>query len=138
MFMLEFLRDAQGTPWLMELNGRAWGSMALARRRGYDYPAWTVRATLDPAFVPNAPIHAPHLLCRNLGLELVHLLFVARGPQSDAQTGWPRMRGAVRDVCRLRSGEQFYNFNPAQPRVLVLDTLSTLRQYLRQTTGRRP
>ena len=50
MFMLEFLRDADGKPWFMELNGRAWGSMALARRRGFEYPAWTVQATLEPEF----------------------------------------------------------------------------------------
>ena len=47
LFMLEFLRDRAGTPWFMELNGRAWGSLALARRRGFEYPAWTVRAALD-------------------------------------------------------------------------------------------
>src|SRR5216683_5963171 len=34
LFMIEFLRDASGRPWFMELNGRAWGSMALAIRRG--------------------------------------------------------------------------------------------------------
>ena len=53
MFMLEFLRDTDGKPWFMELNGRAWGSMALARRRGFEYPAWTVRAALEPAFEPH-------------------------------------------------------------------------------------
>lgn len=25
MFMLEFLRDSDGEPWFMELNGRTWG-----------------------------------------------------------------------------------------------------------------
>lgn len=40
LFMLEFLRDAEGTPWFMELNGRAWGVWhspgdgALSTRRG--------------------------------------------------------------------------------------------------------
>ena len=43
MFMLELLRDAAGTPWFMEVNGRPWGSMALAVRRGFDYPVWAVR-----------------------------------------------------------------------------------------------
>ena len=58
MFMLEFLRDADGKPWFMELNGRAWGSMALARRRGFEYPAWTVQAALEPDFEPTPPSRA--------------------------------------------------------------------------------
>ncbi len=41
IFMVEILRDASGTPWFVEFNGRAWGSMALSRRRGFEYPAWT-------------------------------------------------------------------------------------------------
>ncbi len=138
MFMLEFLRDSQGTPWFMELNGRAWGSMALARRRGLEYPAWTVKATLEPGFQPAVPTSPPDLLCRNLGLELVHLMFVARGPQSDAQTSWPRFRDAVRDVCRVRRSDRLYNWNPAQPGVLVADTLSTLGDYGRRMARGRP
>ena len=59
LFMLEFLRDGEGTPWFMELNGRAWGSLALARRRGFEYPAWTVRAALDGGFAPAVPMRPP-------------------------------------------------------------------------------
>ena len=40
------LRDGEGTAWFMELNGRAWGSMALARRLGHEYPRWAVQAAL--------------------------------------------------------------------------------------------
>jgi len=129
LFMLEFLRDSAGQPWLMELNGRAWGSMSLARRRGYEYPAWTVQATLDPDFEPAPPLSAPHVRCRNIGLELVHLAFVARGPQSDAQLEWPSLHGAIRDVCRVSPGDTFYNWNKTQPTVIVTDLLSTLRTY---------
>ena len=68
----------------MELNGRAWGSMALARRRGFEYPAWNVQAALDPDFVPVEPTDPPEILARHLGMELAHLAFVARGPQSKA------------------------------------------------------
>ena len=44
LFMVELLRDDAESPWFMELNGRAWGSMALARHRGYRYPSWAVQA----------------------------------------------------------------------------------------------
>src|SRR5437764_15014473 len=84
LFMLEFLRDTSGDAWLMELNGRPWGSLALARRRGLEYPAWAVAAALDPAFQPPVPDALPEIVCRHLGLEPVHLAFGARGPQSAA------------------------------------------------------
>jgi predicted ATP-grasp superfamily ATP-dependent carboligase len=137
MFMLEFLRDLDGKPWFMELNGRAWGSMALARRRGFEYPAWAVQATLDPSFEPAPPQQPPDILGRNLGLEMVHLAFVARGPQSQAPMEWPRLGRAVRDVCRVASGDRLYNWSRSQPSVLVAETLGTLWQYARKIIGTR-
>jgi predicted ATP-grasp superfamily ATP-dependent carboligase len=132
MFMLEFLRDSSGTPWFMELNGRAWGSMALARRCGFEYPAWTVRAALDPTFEPEPPepSRPAGVLCRNLGLELVHLLFVARGPQSVAPMSWPSMRSTMREVFRWAPDNRLYNWNRSEPDVLVADTVDTLRLYI--------
>jgi biotin carboxylase len=138
MFMLEFLRDAAGEPWFMELNGRTWGSMALARRRGFEYPAWTVRAKLDSSFEPTPLSQPPQVVCRNLGLELAHLAFVARGPQSEASTGWPTLGKAVRDVFKFSSDDRLYNWNRSEPAVLLTDTWATLRQYTRKMTGRRP
>ncbi len=132
MFMLEFLRDGEGQPWFMELNGRAWGSMALARRRGFEYPAWTVTDALQPGFDPTPPVSPTDILCRNLGLELVHLMFVARGPQSEAPIPWPRLHRAVRDVCRLDRGDRWYNWSSSEPRVFLADTASTLGLYLRK------
>lgn len=137
LFMLEFLRDADGTPWFMELNGRTWGSMALARRRGFEYPAWTIKAMLDHSFEPVPPADPPEIRCRNLGLELAHLAFVARGPQSDALGAWPRLSSAIRDVCAFRRGDRLYNWNRAQPMVLIADTQETVRKYGRKMLKRR-
>ena len=47
LFMIEILRDHSGTPWFVELNGRCWGSMALSRRQGLEYPAWHARLAMD-------------------------------------------------------------------------------------------
>ena len=137
MFMLEFLRDSDGKPWFMELNGRAWGSMALARRRGFEYPAWTVQAALEPDFEPTPPTQPPEVLCRNLGLEIAHLVCVARGPQSDALTEWPRLSRAIRDVCKFARRERLYNWNWSQPDVLVADTWGTLRQFMGKALRKR-
>ena len=136
LFMLEFLRDRDGTPWFMELNGRTWGSMALSRRRGFEYPAWTVRAALEPSFVPDPPPDPVDLVCRNVGLELVHLMFVARGPQSDAPVDWPSLGRTLGDICKIDRGDRFYNWNPRQPSVLLADATGTLAGYLRTVAFR--
>jgi predicted ATP-grasp superfamily ATP-dependent carboligase len=137
MFMLEFLRDADGVPWFMELNGRAWGSMALARRRGLEYPAWSVEAAIDSGFEPTPPPPSPDIVCRNLGLELVHVLFVLRGPQSAAQTEWPGRATTMRDVLRFRRTDRWYNWCRSQPQVLLADTLGTVHGQLLRLQRRR-
>jgi predicted ATP-grasp superfamily ATP-dependent carboligase len=137
LFMLEFLRDEEGRPWLMELNGRPWGSMALARRRGFEYPAWAVEGALDDSFMPRAPEHPPDVLCRNVGLELVHLAFVLRGPQSESLTRWPKLWPTIRGLLRITRRDRLYNWNRSQPRVLAADTLQTLRQYVGRAAGSR-
>jgi predicted ATP-grasp superfamily ATP-dependent carboligase len=137
LFMLEFLRDEEGRPWLMELNGRPWGSMALARRRGFEYPAWAVEGALEESFVPQAPEHPPDVLCRNVALELVHLAFVLRGPQSQSLTRWPKLWPTIRGLLRITRRDRLYNWNRSQPRVLAADTLQTLRQYAGRAAGNR-
>jgi predicted ATP-grasp superfamily ATP-dependent carboligase len=132
LFMLEFLRDGDGRAWFMELNGRAWGSMALARRRGFEYPAWTVESALDHDFVPETPLAPPPICCRNLGLEIVRLAFVVRGPQSKALTDWPSPRQSIRDVVHISRQDRLYNWKRSEPRVLMSDTWQTLVSYGRR------
>lgn len=127
IFMIELLRDTAGLPWFMEFNGRAWGSTALARRQGAEYPAWAVAAALrDPVdvrgFVPRED-----LVCRHLGRELVHLLYVMRGPRSRARGGWPSRRESARRVLRVRRSDCWYNTGPGQRGYLLRDTVQTLR-----------
>lgn len=126
LFMLEFLRDGAGIPWFMELNGRAWGSMALARRRGLEYPAWAVQSQLGLPVVPVAPSDPPHLVARHLGRELAHLAFVIRGPQSTAVASWPSIPTTLGTLLRVRRSDRLYNWNARQPWVLVADTAETL------------
>lgn len=140
IFMLEFLRDEAGQPWFMELNGRAWGSMALALRRGLPYPRWAVRAALEPAWQP--PVHADgeaaHLVCRHLGREIVHLLAVLRGaPAADAGR-WPSRAQTLRAMLRLEPGTRWYHARRGELRVLVRDTWGTVAdQVARARSGTR-
>jgi hypothetical protein len=125
LFMIELLRDDQGRPWFMELNGRTWGSMALALRRGFTYPTWAVRSAFEPEYVPAEPTDVPHVTARHLGREIVHLgAVMSRG-------GAPRLKTA-RDVLTVRRGERWYNWRSGQAAVFAADTWATVRSQTRK------
>jgi predicted ATP-grasp superfamily ATP-dependent carboligase len=129
LFMLEFLRDRTGAAWFMELNGRTWGSLALARRLGLEYPAW---AALEQLGIAAPPAQAPttpggrEIVCRHLGREILHTLSVLRGPRSAALEQWPSRWGTVRAVARVRRGERWYNWSPRHPGMFLDDTVQTV------------
>ena len=126
LFMVELLEDADGTNWFMELNGRAWGSLALTRRQGFEFAAWAVGQTLDRSFLPRAPASPPSITCRHLGREILHLLFVFRGSRVSAVPDWPTRRDAIRGVCQLSRDDRWYNWRTDERGFFVLDTLRTV------------
>ena len=129
MFMVELLRDQEGTPWFVEFNGRPWGSMALARRRGLEYPAWSVHvAQSRTSNGMKPPESLKHLVCRNLGRECVHLLFVLRGPRSKAYKEWPSFWRTFFDVLHIRHEDAFYNWRKDDKTVFFADWWYTVRQ----------
>ena len=67
--MLEFKRGAEGELWLIEINGRFWGSLALPLAAGVDFPGWLADAMLDgrTEFPPDYPAG---VRCRNLRTEV--------------------------------------------------------------------
>jgi hypothetical protein len=133
MFMIELLRGAEGEWWFMELNGRPWGSLALARRLGFEYPAWAVARTLDPsAPLPEAPPYF-ELLCRHLGRELIHLLFVIRG-SDHAHAEWAGRLATMRALLRRESPTAWYNRAPEMRGVFLYDAWRTV---VDQTWGKR-
>jgi biotin carboxylase len=127
LFMIEMLRDDSGKLWFMEFNGRAWGSMALARRLGFEYPAWAVQTALDPdaSFDIPHPTDA-HPLCRHLAREILYLLFVLRGSHSKALIHWPSIWTALSQVCRIGRNDCWYNWRNDDPRVFVSDCFGSL------------
>lgn len=131
-FMVEFLRGTDGTAWFMEINGRMWGSMALARAQDLEYPAWAVAQVLEPDFAPPAvaPPTGP-LTARHLGRELLHLAFVARGPKDDFhRQDWPRLLPSLAAV--LRPAHRAYNTDPDFPGFAWREALHTVRGVLRR------
>jgi predicted ATP-grasp superfamily ATP-dependent carboligase len=131
LFMIELLRDAAGKVWFVELNGRPWGSMALARRQGLEYPAWHMNLALDErANVGRTTASAPGVVCRNLGRELMHLLFVLRGPKSKAIGHWPSFWKSLLAVMAIRPRDGIYNWRRSDPGVFVADVCYTLHKNL--------
>ena len=131
LFMIEILRDLDGTAWFMELNGRPWGSLALARRQGFEYPIWNARLAMDPNWKMAEKLQIqPNLVCRNAGRELLHLLFVLRGPKSKALTYWPPFWKALVDVARISPRDSFYNWRRDDLGVFFSDCFYTLRDNL--------
>lgn len=136
LFMIELLRDCPGTPWFMELNGRAWGSMALARRAGFEFPAWAVAAAADPEFLPEIPDAPAGLELRHLGNDLVHLAFVLRGPKTAAhRRDWPRLMPTLKNVLAPGKASAFYNWDAAHPGFFARDALNTLTRFARARLG---
>jgi biotin carboxylase len=128
IFMIELLRDSSGKVWFMEFNGRSWGSMALSRRQGLEYPAWNAKLALDAAFrAPENITGAAGVTCRNLGRECMHLLFVLRGPKSRALQQWPSFWSALRDVAFVRRSDSFYNWRKGGLKVFASDAFYTVR-----------
>ena len=131
LFMLELLQDSEGKYWFIEFNGRSWGSMALSRRQGLEYPAWNARLALDPNFsIQRSEPRGAEVVCRNLGRELMHLLFVLRGRKSKAIEKWPSFWRSVADVLFVRPRDCFYNFRRDDLRVFFSDCFCTIRGQL--------
>lgn len=126
MFMIELLRDPAKRLWFMELNGRSWGSMALAIRLGLHYPAWTALQTIDPTFTPPDPPPWNSIVCRHLGREIIHVLSVLKGKRTFSLIpNYSRMRTLV-EVCRYRRNERWYNWRSGNSLLFWEDTFKTV------------
>jgi hypothetical protein len=131
VFMVELLRDHDDKVWFVELNGRPWGSMALSRRQGLDYPAWHVRLAMDEqSSVGIVPSPAPGLVCRHVGREFMHLLFVLRGARSRALRNWPSLWKTMGEVIGLHRGDGYYNWRRDDPKVFFADCYYTIHDNL--------
>jgi predicted ATP-grasp superfamily ATP-dependent carboligase len=131
LFMIELLRDHAGTAWFVEFNGRPWGSMALSRRQGLEYPAWAAQLALDSGWHLNGGTPAGRkVVCRNLGRELMHLLFVLRGRKSAAIKEWPSFWRSAAGVLLISPHDSLYNFRRDDFRVFLMDGYCTIRDQL--------
>ena len=133
-FMVELLTDEDGTSWFIELNGRLWGSTALSRRHGYDYPGWAVEQAFDPEFRPaDLPETGRNRRVRHLGREILHLLFVLKGPKSRFHAEkWPNLFRSACGVFSLHAPSGFYNYDRAFPLFFLHEAAATVMKTVRR------
>ncbi len=126
-FMIELLRDRQGRHWFMEFNGRIWGSTALSRRCGMEYPALAVANARGQA-ATNAPAQTMPVgvVCRHAGREILHALFVLRGRRPSRHENWPTKWKTIRELFRVRRSERWYNWREDDRKVFFKDVWCTL------------
>lgn len=132
LFMLELLEDVDGKLWFMELNGRTWGSMAIARAGGMEYPAWAVQDVIGRlAPLPESMSVRP---CRgrHFGREIVHLLLVLRGPGRNVGMAWPGRFSTMLDLLSLRRGDRWYNRRRGDMAVFRSDAIQCILSQIRR------
>jgi predicted ATP-grasp superfamily ATP-dependent carboligase len=128
-FMLELLRDHQGRTWFMEFNGRVWGSTALARRCGLEYPAWAVIGALDENRIAPQKVKPPlGIVCRHAGREILHGLFVLRGSRTKNQLKWPPRWHTLMRLLKIKRSERWYNWRRDDWRVFFRDIFATIAE----------
>lgn len=78
--MVEFRVDDAGRPFLLEINGRLWGSLALALHAGVDFPLAMLQVAMGragqagPREAAEAPAYPHGLRCRNVFPGELHYL----------------------------------------------------------------
>ena len=129
--MVEFKVDRETrTPYLMEVNGRFWGSLQLAVDAGVDFPALLLDAATGR--MPGSPPR-PKVGVRlrwELG-DIDHLL--ARLRRSDSELALPsdapgRWRTILCVLLPWRPGERWEVLRPSDPRPFLTELIEWLRQ----------
>lgn len=95
--MFEFRDDGVNEPWLMEINGRFWGSLQLAISAGADFPVQWVRLLSGEPVNPNTTYRAG-VTVRWLWGDVKRLLNIMQGPPGSYPGTYPRLRQGLREL----------------------------------------
>ena len=129
--MIEYKLDATtGTPYLMEVNGRFWGSLQLAIDSGVDFPTLLVKAAMGEQ---PAPVSDYRLGLRSRWWwgDVDHLLARLRRTDSELSLppGQPGRMGTLRDFFTLwRAGDRNEVLRLGDPTPFIHETLEWLHR----------
>lgn len=123
--MVEYKVDTvTGVPYLMEVNGRLWGSLQLAIDAGVDFPALLIEAARGDPQISEGP-YRPGLRLRWWWGDIDHLLIRLRrsNPVLSLPPDAPSRLQVVREFMRVwRRGERNEVFRLHDPWPLVRET----------------
>lgn len=125
--MVEYKLDgASGEPYLMEVNGRFWGSLQLAVDAGVDFPARLVRLALGESLPPQ-PAYRVGVRSRWWWGDVDHLIAVLRRPRDGIALPPdqpPRWRSVLDVLVPWRPGDRNEVFRWSDPMPSVRETLN--------------
>jgi predicted ATP-grasp superfamily ATP-dependent carboligase len=109
--MIEFKEDAaSGTPYLMEMNARLWGSLQLAIDSGIDFPRMLVDLALGVPIEPASPYRVG-VRSRWFWGDVDHLIWMIRNADASARRVHPslpsRLGALGRFLVPWRPGDRF-------------------------------
>lgn len=133
--MVEFKEDAAtGTPYLMEVNGRFWGSLQLAIDAGVDFPDLLVRMGLGED-LEAAPPARSGVRSRWLWGDVDHLLWLMRYGRRARATD-PALPFALTALARFlipwRPGERLEVLRPTDPGPFLRESVQWLANMTRR------
>jgi len=130
--MVEFRRGSDGVGYLMEINGRVWGSLPLAVRAGVDFPGHLADLLLDGAPGISAvardtdTAYRRGVRARNLRLDIAWTGSVLSGRRRQRGMPWPSRRQAVGAMVGLldpRIGDDLMSWSDPAPGLAQLGTI---------------
>jgi predicted ATP-grasp superfamily ATP-dependent carboligase len=140
--MVEYKRDTEtGTPYLMEVNGRFWGSLQLAIDAGVDFPRLLVDSALGAggsggtAVDRNSPGYRAGVRSRWLWGDIDHLIARRRTDRSELPPGQPVGLRFVLDFLRPPVGrDRLEVLRLSDPRPFLRESALWLGSSRRQKT----
>ncbi len=126
--MVEFRRGRDGVGYLMEINGRVWGSLPLAVRAGVDFPGRLADLLLDgtPGDGQTDTEYRRGVRARNLRLDIAWIGSVLSGRRRQRGMPWPSRRQAVGAMVGLldpRIGDDLMSWRDPAPGLAQLGTI---------------
>ena len=106
--MVEFKQAPDGTPYLMEVNPRPWGSMQLAIESGVDFPMLWYRVGVGEKVEPVLQYQVG-VRCRSLVGDFKHLESVLYGPPVGWRLPFPRRLATIIAFLKFSDPRQHYD-----------------------------
>jgi predicted ATP-grasp superfamily ATP-dependent carboligase len=137
--MVEFRVDAQGRHWLLEINPRLWGSLALAIDAGVDFPLglWLLAQARKP---PEQPSYRAYYYTRDLKNDLEWFKANFRADHTDSllltRSIWSSVIETLRPLAGRESWDHFDFHDLALTRMVLKEIVGEQARLLyRKTFG---